>query len=211
MLCNVNRCLFPFSVQNNAFPRGALSAYTTSAPASEGGAAGGACVGRVVGGVCCCFLTRLEASGVGSMTAGLGPVQRARCRRLDHGKHVLCCGEWTRAAGRWLPCWEAASLLSCAAGVGKGRHRFLSVWGRTALLFILPTFSTLELDFSAVQGHTCPVFICSLFNVMRPPPQTTHVHHKASVALCLQPPVDGILNFHQRLKFFWSPNGDTTG
>lgn len=110
MLCNVNRCLFPFSVQNKAFASRALSAYTTSAPASQGGAAGDAAGGVLEEkGGCRCSLTRLEASGVGSMTAELGPVQRARCRRLDHGKHVLCCGEWTRAAGRWLPCWEAAS------------------------------------------------------------------------------------------------------
>lgn len=114
MLCYVNRCLFPFSVRNNAFPSRALSAYTTSAPASRGGAAAGdvcVCVGVGWGGSRC-FLNRLEASGAGSMTAELGSVQRARCRRLDHGKHVLCCGEGTRAAtshvGRLPPqlcCW----------------------------------------------------------------------------------------------------------
>lgn len=70
------------------------------------------------------------------MTAELGPVQRAWCRRLDHGKHVLGCGEWTVAggwpAGRWLPCWEAASS-AVLLGLEMANPLFLSVWGRAAL------------------------------------------------------------------------------
>lgn len=133
---------------------------------------------------------------MGSMTAELGPVQRARCRRLDHGKHVLCCGEWTRAAGRWLPCWEAASS---AVLLGLEKAAASSCPSGDALLFILPTFSNPETWsselFKATHAPFSVVPYSAYAPVMPPPTETTHVHNTVSIALCLQPPAEG-LNFY---------------
>lgn len=58
---------------------------------------------------------------------------RALLWRVDGGGRL---GGW--AAGRWLPCWEAASS-AVLLGLEMATPLFLSVWGRAALepLFIL--------------------------------------------------------------------------
>lgn len=119
---------------------------------------------------CRCFLPRLEASGVGSMTAELGPVQRAWCRRLDHGKHVLCCGEWTVAGGWPVAAVLGGCLLSCAAGVGNGHPSLPVCLGRAALelLFIPPTFSSLKPGFLSFPRPRVPRFSDVLFSSHSP-------------------------------------------
>lgn len=107
---------------------------------------------------------------------------------------------WGVDTGGWpVAAMLGGCLLSCAAGVGKGRRLFLSVWGQTALLFILPTFSNPETWsselFKATHAPFSVVPYSAYAPVMPPPNETTHVHNTVSIALCLQPPAEG-LNFY---------------